>query len=231
MAQNASNTTSQSSARILSQTLDIGCKITTPSSYAKKNDRARPDLERKEIGRGVQGAVFEQPGRLHVLKKEHPGNRRLGTNIRVEHILHELVSEAFDKHGAGTEDSGFPDEYNAPDNAIEMERILPMPKLGAGVDVGDVEFVFGTRFISQRGNFVPERQVGLFILDFGRCKVVNLSKRPSKVYGKLRRAMVTARSQMFIPDMFESTEQRGMDDDFGVGAFLTEYEQYVEEFL
>ena len=118
----------------------------------------RPELQViQEIGVGLQGAVFEQVGRELVMKKEKPGNEKLRSNLRNEYQLHEQVEAAFrEYHGAaaavfvpqlscyiGVDDadadngdfwterylSRFPEPHRQRGDIVEMERILPLPKV------------------------------------------------------------------------------------------------------
>ncbi|KAM3496897.1 hypothetical protein MY10362_009733 [Beauveria mimosiformis] len=332
---------------ILNQSLHVGQIISTASSYAAQHGIPQSGSTHimTEIGRGFQGAVFEQPGRLHVLKKEHAGNAALPSNIQHEYTIHGLVVAAFDRFGPGAscrvqvprlgrflkaaeladgEFAGFPSRDCALENTVEMERVLPMPKVvrralvgyvqgshdmldaipnkhcllrtylgrmrptkvktslrnypldlatmeslgldvqyiadsmgaafalthwGAGVSGDDVEFVLGTRLQSQTVDFVQEREVGLFLLDFGQCDAVDLTDEPATVYQAFKGAMMTGDNQLFIPDLVQRPDlyssfkegyiraggnvlkQRHMDKVFDVEAFLAEYEEYAQDFL
>ncbi|EJP69005.1 uncharacterized protein BBA_02040 [Beauveria bassiana ARSEF 2860] len=338
---------SLSNEEILSQSLHVGRIISTLSSYAARHGIPQSGSTHimTEIGRGFQGAVFEQPGRLHVLKKEHAGNSTLPTNIQHEYAIHGLVVTAFDRFGPGAscrvqvprlshfleaakladeEFAGLPGGNCALENTAEMERILPMPKVvrkalvgyvqgshdmldaipnkhcllrtylgrmppkkdatslrnypldlammesldlnvhyiadsmgaafaimhwGAGVNGDDVEFVLGTRLQSQTAEFVQEREVGLFLLDFGQCDAVDLRDEPAIVYQAFKGAMMTGDNQLFIPNLVQRPDlyssfkegyvrtgenvlkQRHMDQVFNVEAFIAEYEEYAQDFL
>lgn len=335
-------------SEVLSQCLRIGSIISTTSSYAAQSSSSRPSKSRDmaEIGCGLQGAAFEQPGQPHVLKKEHPGNSALPTNIRHEHLMHELVAAAFAQFStvsgcdtqvprlfrfieradlAERELAGFPEGYRTRENTMEMERILPMPKVvrsslvglthgsqdildkipnkhcllrtylgrsppknktnslrnypldlatmeslgldvdhvadsmgaafaimhwGAGINGDDVEFVLGTKLLSQIENFIQERKVLFYLLDFGQCDFVDLTdEEPATVYQAFKGAMVTGDNQLFVPnlvqrpDLYKSfregyiragkivLQQRKLGHVFDVETFLAQYEEYAQDFL
>ncbi|XWW93003.1 hypothetical protein V2A60_000931 [Cordyceps javanica] len=346
----ASILATHSSKEILVQSLHVGCVVSTASTYAAHNVLSKPDeLPRStEIGRGFQGAVFEELGRENVLKREHPGNSILPTNIRHGYLMHKLVAAAFDRFGVGSgcqvqvprplrflegadlqgrNFARFSKDDRILENSVEMERILPMPKVvrralvdhtqepqaaqdllnvvankhcllrtylgrlsfkknvsslrnypldlatmeslnvdihgiadsvgaafaimhwGAGVDGDDVEFVLGTRLLSQTPECVQERQVGLFLLDFGQCDAVDLVAEPAAARQHFKGAMVTGDNQLFIPNLVQRPDlyrsfkkgyvragrhvlsQRATGQALDVETFLEEYEEYAEDFL
>lgn len=120
---------------------------------------------------------------------------------------------------------------------------------GAAVNGDDVEFVLGTKLASQSADMMQQREVGLYLLDFGQCDGVDLTRKPAKVYQAFKGAMVTGDNQLFIPnliqrpDLYQSfregyvragksvLQQKGMADRLDVETFLEEYEQYAEDFL
>ncbi|KAK4442730.1 hypothetical protein QBC34DRAFT_443925 [Podospora aff. communis PSN243] len=135
---------------VLKRSLAVRCIVSTPSSFAVRYQRAigRPDLQEIiEIGKGLQGAVFEQP---LAMKKEHGHNVNLPTNLLHEASLHRSVYDAFAKYDViGSEVkvpqlfrtilntdtfwdenlSKFPAEYRQPGTMVQMERILPLPRI------------------------------------------------------------------------------------------------------
>ncbi|OAA42874.1 hypothetical protein BBO_04789 [Beauveria brongniartii RCEF 3172] len=133
--------------------------------------------------------------------------------------------------------------------ADSMGAAFAIMHWGAGINGDDVEFVLGTRLQSQTADLVREREVGLFLLDFGQCDAVDLTDEPSTVYQAFKGAMMTGDNQLFIPNLVQRPDlsssfkegyvraggnilkQRHMDQVFDVEAFLAEYEEYAQDFL
>ncbi|KAF7562978.1 hypothetical protein G7046_g1153 [Stylonectria norvegica] len=141
---------------VLQRSLDIRSIISTTSSYAQRTqqaiDSAPENQDFVQIGAGLQGTVFEQIGRPFAIKQEAPGNALLSTCLSHEISMHQAVTAAFDKYdntiGSNvhvpriqniidhTNDrfwqqnlDRFPAGYRARANLVEMERILPLPKI------------------------------------------------------------------------------------------------------
>lgn len=140
---------------LLSSALALGTVITTPSSFTRCNHENHHENhhERVQIGHGLQGAIFEQATELLVLKKEHPGNSMRPSNLAREHIIHTGVNKAFNQYAnqvgcaavvpqvfslirPGSEKwstiemaAQFPEQYREGTALMEMERILPLPKV------------------------------------------------------------------------------------------------------
>ncbi|KAK3364192.1 hypothetical protein B0T25DRAFT_627982 [Lasiosphaeria hispida] len=139
---------------VMKRSLTVRSVVSTSSSFALRSQRAvgRPDLQEIiEIGKGLQGAVFEQVGKSWAMKKEHGHNATLRTNLVHEASLHRSVYHAFAKYDAvirsevkvpqllriildtdpfWDENLGkFPTEYRQPGTMVQMERILPLPKI------------------------------------------------------------------------------------------------------
>ncbi|KAI1453544.1 hypothetical protein F4805DRAFT_461647 [Annulohypoxylon moriforme] len=132
---------------ILRLTLSTKSVILTPSSFIRQSKDPRTLVE---IGRGFQGSIFERVESPLALKKEHRGNERLRSNLMNEYSLHRAVLDAFQQYG--TEDgvqiprlfslirstdvdfweknlTRFPPDYRTPGTLIQMERVLPLPKV------------------------------------------------------------------------------------------------------
>jgi hypothetical protein len=138
---------------ILTQSLAVTSVIATASSYVKGFEAAaRPELQHAvQIGKGLQGVIFERVGNPLAMKKELPGNSQLPTNLQHEYRVHETVLAAFDKYEASIESkvrvprlsniiddsdkfwftntNTFPNGYRTPSILVEMDRILPLPKV------------------------------------------------------------------------------------------------------
>ncbi|KAK4203272.1 hypothetical protein QBC40DRAFT_219558 [Triangularia verruculosa] len=141
---------------IIRRSLTVNSIISTTSTFARRYQEAlnRPDLQQiNEIGRGLQGAVFEQVGKSLVMKKEHPGNATERTSLAHEFAVHRAVVAAFNEFGAAVENSvhvpevhnivfdsdknfwdagmldRFPQGYRVKGTVVRMERILPLPKV------------------------------------------------------------------------------------------------------
>ncbi|KAH7176496.1 hypothetical protein EDB81DRAFT_897786 [Dactylonectria macrodidyma] len=143
------------SPTILHRSLTVRSVVSTTSSFAQRFQRAstRPDLQEiVQIGQGLQAAIFEQVGLPIVLKKETPGNESRPSNLQHEFQIHLNVHGAFERYD-GTVGSNilvprpfniifttqdefwndrlgkFPVNYRQKTNIVEMERILPLPKI------------------------------------------------------------------------------------------------------
>ncbi|KAM3531378.1 hypothetical protein MY4038_004541 [Beauveria bassiana] len=153
---NATELSLLSGHAILSRSLSVKSIISTASSFARRSQQAfnNPDLQQLvQIGQGLQGAIFEQAGRSLIFKKENPGNSELPTNLRHEHKLHTSVLAAFQEFGVSVQCNvlvprvyniigpeskvwdtdnqkfKFPEAYQSRTTLVEMERILPLPKV------------------------------------------------------------------------------------------------------
>ncbi|KAK0655238.1 hypothetical protein B0T16DRAFT_450958 [Cercophora newfieldiana] len=83
---------------IIKRSLTVRSVVLTSSSFAPRSQRAigRPGLQEIiEIGKGLQGAVFEQVGKSLAMKKEYGDNATLRTNLLHEASLHRSVYNAF----------------------------------------------------------------------------------------------------------------------------------------
>lgn len=131
--------------------------------------------------------------------------------------------------------------------AAAMGKAFAIMQWGAGVDGDDVEFVLGTSSIEEPD--FPEMQhraIGIYLLDFGQCRQIDLSGDVDDVYQAFKGAMVTGDNRLFIPkdpavySEFRSAyvkaaqlilEQKGLSDIFNAEDFTTEYEDYVADLL
>ena len=137
---------------VLSQTLAVTSVVSTTSSFARRSEAAASALQPLvQIGKGLQGIIFEQVGKSLAMKKELPGNSQLPTNLKHEYHIHAAVLAAFDKYEASIESKvrvprlynfihgrdkfwannadTFPNDYRTPSALVEMERVLPVPKV------------------------------------------------------------------------------------------------------
>ncbi|KAJ5819895.1 hypothetical protein N7474_005486 [Penicillium riverlandense] len=135
--------------------------------------------------------------------------------------------------------------------ANAMGKAFAIMHWGAGINGDDVEFVLGTSAIGTE-TIPPDlqhRAVGMYLLDFGQCDVVDLKQEPDEVYQAFKGAMVTGDNQNFIPNCQKSPsvfaefkdgyllagktilEEKGMADRLSVEDFMREYEEYAEDFL
>ncbi|KAH7000502.1 hypothetical protein EDB80DRAFT_753698 [Ilyonectria destructans] len=141
---------------ILRQSLAVGSVVSTTSTFARRRAQraaSRPEFEEMcQIGQGLQGAIFEQFGLSIVLKKEAPDNESRPSNLQHEYKIHVNVHRAFNHYDSqiGSHISvprpfsiiltvqdqfwkdhlqKFPATYRLRTNVVEMERILPLPKV------------------------------------------------------------------------------------------------------
>lgn len=139
---------------VLQCSLSVKSVISTSSSFAKRSQQAssRPELQAiAQIGEGLQGAIFERMGHPLVLKKEKPGNDMKKSNLIHEYSMHSAVKQNFELYEDIVEDvicvpslariiqkedplvqsyvSSFPPSYRTHTTLVEMERILPLPKV------------------------------------------------------------------------------------------------------
>lgn len=140
---------------ILHRSLTVKSVVSTTSSFARRFQRAasRPELQEMiQIGQGLQAAIFEQVGLAVVLKKEAPGNESRPSNLQHEYQIHVSVHRAFYHYDSqigsnvsvprpfniilAVQDQfwndhlqKFPATYRLRTNVVEMERILPLPKV------------------------------------------------------------------------------------------------------
>ncbi|KAI1396237.1 hypothetical protein F4819DRAFT_491721 [Hypoxylon fuscum] len=136
--------------------------------------------------------------------------------------------------------------------AISMGKAYAIMHWGAGVNGDDVEFVLGTSTARERGHggdAFQHRAVGLYLLDFGQCELVDLSEDPDVVYQAFKGAMVTGDNQLFIPHYQRSPKlfsafgeayldagqriivDKKLEKNFNMEEFMKEYEEYAEDFL
>ncbi|KAI1392711.1 uncharacterized protein F4822DRAFT_138610 [Hypoxylon trugodes] len=140
---------------ILRRTLTPNSIISIKSSFARRFHHAvaHPELQVVvEIGKGLQGSVFEQLGHALAMKKERRGNERLRTSLKKEYSLHSAVLEAFGLYGEMVESTvrvprlfsivnrtnddfwgeylpKLPEDCRTRGTLVQMERILPLPKI------------------------------------------------------------------------------------------------------
>ncbi|KAJ6127552.1 hypothetical protein N7523_003164 [Penicillium sp. IBT 18751x] len=138
--------------------------------------------------------------------------------------------------------------------ADAMGRAYAMMHWGALVTGDDVEFVLGTSAV-QGGRAeaaLPDfqhRVTSIYLLDFGQCEAVDLTKDPEVVYQAFKAAMVLGDNQLFIPhfsrtpDLFAEFKkgytdagsiilaQKGLGNKFCMADFMREYEEYAEDLL
>lgn len=137
---------------VLQQALKVGSVITTASSFANQlnyyEQFGRCTRSYHEIGSGIQGTVYERRGDKHVTKEELPTNQ--GRRLFEEFEMHGLVKDNFDRYGplAGCNVRvpevyesiqgmytkayflpGFPENVRHLRKIMEMDRILPLPKV------------------------------------------------------------------------------------------------------
>jgi hypothetical protein len=95
---------------------------------------------------------------------------------------------------------------------FSMGKAFALMHWGAGVNGDDVEFVLGTSLVSHPGNKgdddseLQHRAVGLYLLDFGQCDLVDLAQDPRDVFQAFKGAMVTGDNQLFIPHYRKSPD-------------------------
>jgi hypothetical protein len=135
--------------------------------------------------------------------------------------------------------------------ATAVGKAFAIMHWGAGINGDDVEFVLGTSVIGTE-TILPDfqhRAVGMYLLDFGLCDVVDLKEELDVVYQAFKGAVVTGDNQKFIPNSqkipaafaeFKSgyllagktiLEEKGMAGKLNVEDFMREYEEYAEDFL
>lgn len=131
------------------QQLAIGAVIRTASSFAVGEQP--PGELATEIGKGLQGAIFERVGHTLVVKKEHMENARSAQNLKNEFAVHQRVHASFQHYAPllgccvsvprpvrlVTSDEGhihrsiveaLPNDVQSSSDVVEMERVLPLPK-------------------------------------------------------------------------------------------------------
>ncbi|KAJ9348645.1 hypothetical protein DTO280E4_9270 [Paecilomyces variotii] len=151
---------------------------------------------------------------------------------------------------------GFMEELGVDTDTLanEMGKAYAILHWGAGINGDDVEFVLGTSAVDAPRALVEppdfqHRAVGLYLLDFGQCEVVNLTQDCDVVYQAFRGAMVTGDNQRFIPHYSRSPKlfaafrkgytdagnailrQKQLSDKFSMVDFMQEYEEYAQDFL
>ncbi len=132
-----------------------------------------------------------------------------------------------------------------------MGKAFAIMHWGAGVNGDDVEFVLGTSTAQDHDEEAgfQHRSVGFYLLDFGQCDYVDLSKAPEAVYQAFKGTMVTGDNQLFIPHYNKSPKlfaafregyigageailvKKGLETQFSIEDFMKEYEEYAEDFL
>jgi hypothetical protein len=138
--------------------------------------------------------------------------------------------------------------------ASSMGQAFAIMHWGAGVNGDDVEFVLGSSTIKGKNTAgetldFQHRSIGLFLLDFGQCDLVDFSDAEDVIYQSLKGAMVTGDNQLFIPhykktpELFSAfkegymnagniiLEEKNMEMKFSMERFMAEYEEYAEDFL
>ncbi|KAJ5143409.1 uncharacterized protein N7515_002196 [Penicillium bovifimosum] len=144
---------------------------------------------------------------------------------------------------------GFMEELgvNAVALANEMGKAYAILHWGAGINGDDVEFVLGTSAIDAPTALVEppdlqRRAVGLYLLDFGQCEVLDLAQDCDVVYQAFKGAMVTAVHPALLK-LFAAFKngyidagnvvlwQKQLNDKFCMVDFMQEYEEYAEDFL
>ena len=138
--------------------------------------------------------------------------------------------------------------------ARSMGQAYAIMHWGAGVDGDDVEFVLGTLLLPVAGGEISptnlqKREMRYFLLDFGQCQSVDLSKEDYSVYQAFKGAMVLGDNQSFIPHyskspaLFEAFKEaymeagqkilveKGLEEKFSIEEFMKEYLEYAEDFL
>ena len=136
--------------------------------------------------------------------------------------------------------------------AGSMGKAFALMHWGAGVNGDDVEFVLGTSIVPGPGDGElghQHRAVGFYLLDFGQCDLIDLSRDPEDVYQAFKGAMVTGDNQLFIPHYRKSpalfavfkgeymragefiVKEKKLDTKFKMADFMREYEEYAEDFL
>ncbi|CAG8135580.1 unnamed protein product [Penicillium olsonii] len=121
---------------------------------------------------------------------------------------------------------------------------------GAGVNGDDIEFVLGTTVEQAVCGRQPheDRAIGLFLLDFGQCDIVDLSQESGTVYQAFKGAMLSGDNQHFIPhanqpELFAAFKKgysaagtiilgdKRLDSKFDMKEFVQQYEEYAEDFV
>ncbi|KAK5998472.1 hypothetical protein PT974_00851 [Cladobotryum mycophilum] len=211
---------------ILQQSLDIGSVISTSSSFAVCAQLAssNPELQTAiiQIGKGLQGAIFEQVGRLMAMKKENPGNEALSTNLQREYLMHHRAMSTFDtfepliksnvhvprlasilsSHDSFLEENlgKFPDGYRDFGTLVMMERILPLPKV--------VRSALVTQFYPSQGDVPLDPATIKNILDDTPNKHCLVRTYLGKRNGAYRREAFSLRN---FPLYLGSMEQLGLN--------------------
>ncbi|KAI6778314.1 uncharacterized protein J7T54_005830 [Emericellopsis cladophorae] len=122
----------------------------------------------------------------------------------------------------------------------------------AHVNGDDVELVLGSSLatVPGRQQRFQQRKIGLFLIDYGQCDEVDMSKPAEEVYQAFRSAMVTGDNGCFIPNprhrpqlfrLFKNTysttakqileESSFEKEKFDIDKFMKLYQEYVEDFL
>ncbi|KAI1108442.1 hypothetical protein F5Y14DRAFT_459534 [Nemania sp. NC0429] len=134
---------------VLQRSLTVRSVVSTTSSFATRSQRLKNATTQnyQEIGRGLQGIVYERIGSISVTKKELPTNP--GRRLSIEFAMHRTVWDAFGKYAQQCNDvrvpkphefipgdslslellSRMPEGDRRPGNIVTMERILPLPKV------------------------------------------------------------------------------------------------------
>lgn len=144
-------------ADLLRRSLTTRSIVSITSSFAERLQAAatRPQLQViREIGEGLQGTIFEQVGKPLVLKKEKPQNASMPCNLSNEFCLHQRISNAFERYHnhpsincdvsipvarqfiASCHNDAWatllpklPAHCQVKSDMVEMERVLPLPKI------------------------------------------------------------------------------------------------------
>lgn len=140
--------------------------------------------------------------------------------------------------------------------AKEMGKAYAIMHWGAATNGDDVEFVLGTSALKRPADSehidrpnVQHRAIGLYLLDFGQCEAVDLTRDCDVVYQEFKGAMVMGDNQLFIPHVSKSPElfatfkkgyidagnvilsDKKLSDKFSMEDFMQEYEEYAEDFV
>ncbi|KAI1180332.1 hypothetical protein F4777DRAFT_598266 [Nemania sp. FL0916] len=110
----------------------------------------------------------------------------------------------------------------------------------------DVEFVLGTSTSTNPNDTVQERDVHMYLLDFGQCDTVDMNGDQDDIFQAFKGSMVLQQNQIYLPHPKKSTEiyrlwksaylstakkivhEEGLP--FDPEEFLSQYEDYLEDF-
>lgn len=223
---------------ILRQCLSLDTITITASSYLKSFQSVEycydvlgaillnqpTGCELVEIGEGLQGAVFEELGRLGAVKKEKPGNEHRPSCLSREYQAHSAVQITFDRYGSvfGPEPRvlvpalskfcpspnlalshmEFPYPHRYPGHMMFMDRILPLTKA--------VRRALITEFFPQPDGKPPSTSTVERILD----RLPNKHALARTYFGKQSHIFNESESDFSLrnfPLCLEAMERIGMD--------------------